>query len=635
MLLLIAAQQTGLLDALVRAVIEEAHPTTPGLSPLNSTVVEHLLLTLLFLPVAGLARTWDLRGYTGTMLAMLTGRERAYSQRYTERFLACLAHAGTADRLTEEVAKWTWKLWQTEPPSSDQPTTSAVFYVDGHRKAVYSDVLVPRGPVGKLGGKILGCRELVVLHDAQGHPLLATTHRGDYHLTVGLPEMLRCYEQATDLPLLMQRVVVDREGMAAEFLAQLTLEGRQIVTLLRSDQYEDERSFEQVGDWQPWRTNRHGQVICEVAAARFTLKRPDDALPPLEVEVALIRDWRKMSVSETVSEGTNDQDWQADLTAQQQHFWEEGWQALPTPPAPSTPKLIAVITTRPGMQAGELAQTYFRRWNCQENAIRDWLIPLNLDTNHGYAKEQVVNSELAKRQAVVQRRVQRLERVAQVYRTRLTDLQQQHLHLQEQAHAYELQRMELSLQVAAFEAFGQTEERDYFPLKARQLATDWEVRSRKARLEKNATRRQQVLTKCEGYCRELRYVLRQHEDLETQAREMYELDHAKDQIMTLLKVGLANLGMWVRDQYFGESYHHCGWQRLLPFFKLGGWVTTTPSEVTLELCAFNNRALVGDLEELCRNVNARGATLPGDRRLVMTVGKQLGCLRDGPLAQTG
>jgi hypothetical protein len=29
------------------------------------------------------------------------------------------------------------------------------------------------------GGKILGCRELVVLHDADGHPLLATTHRGD------------------------------------------------------------------------------------------------------------------------------------------------------------------------------------------------------------------------------------------------------------------------------------------------------------------------------------------------------------------------------------------------------------------------------------------------------------------------
>jgi hypothetical protein len=216
--------------------------TIPGLNPPNPVVVMHLLLTLLFLPVAGLARTWDRLRYTGTMLAVVTGRERAYSQRYAERFLARLAHTGSAERLTEVVAKWTWELWQTEQPSSDQPTAPAVFYVDGHRKAVYSDVLVPRGPVGKLGGKILGCRELVVLHDAQGHPLLATTHRGDCHLTIGLPEMLRCYEQATDLPLLMQRIVVDREGMAAEFLAQLTLEGRQVVTLLRADQYKDEQS---------------------------------------------------------------------------------------------------------------------------------------------------------------------------------------------------------------------------------------------------------------------------------------------------------------------------------------------------------------------------------------------------------
>jgi len=93
------------------------------------------------------------------MLALVAGRERAFSQRYTERFLARLAHAGGADRLTEEVAKWTWELWQPAQPSSDQPTVPAFFYVDGHRKAVYSDVLVPRGPVGKLGGKILGCRE--------------------------------------------------------------------------------------------------------------------------------------------------------------------------------------------------------------------------------------------------------------------------------------------------------------------------------------------------------------------------------------------------------------------------------------------------------------------------------------------
>ena len=73
------------------------------------------------------------------------------------------------------------------------------------------------------------------------------------------------------------------------------------------------------------------------------------------------------------------QDWQADLSPRAPRFWEEGWQALPAPPAPTTPKLIPVITTGHGMDAGTLAQTYFQRWNCQENAIRDWLIPLNLE----------------------------------------------------------------------------------------------------------------------------------------------------------------------------------------------------------------------------------------------------------------
>ena len=232
MLLLAAAQQTGLLEALVQTVMALADPTIPGLTPPNPAVLARLLLTLLVFPVAGLARTWDLRSYTGTMLAVVTGRERAYSQRYTERFLARLAHAGAAACLTEVVARWTWSLWQPEQPSAEQPDVPAVFYVDGHRKAVYSDVLVPRGPVGKLGGKILGCRELVVLHDAHGHPLLATTHRGDQHLTIGLPSLLQRYEQATgQVP--MQRVVVDREGVAAEFLAQLQQEGRQVVTLRR------------------------------------------------------------------------------------------------------------------------------------------------------------------------------------------------------------------------------------------------------------------------------------------------------------------------------------------------------------------------------------------------------------------
>ena len=99
----------------------------------------------------------------------------------------------------------------------------------------------------------------------------------------------------------------------------------------------------------------------------------------LQVEVALIRDWRKLLVVEGTLEAADVQNWQADLLDEQTHFWEEGWQALPAPAAQTAPKLIPVMTTGRGMEAMALAQTYFRRWNCQEKAIRDWLIPLNLE----------------------------------------------------------------------------------------------------------------------------------------------------------------------------------------------------------------------------------------------------------------
>src|SRR5260370_612705 len=64
LLLLAAADQRGLLPML-GTTIQYVAAHSRGL-PLNPAVIERLVLTLLFLPVAGLARTWDLRTYTGT-----------------------------------------------------------------------------------------------------------------------------------------------------------------------------------------------------------------------------------------------------------------------------------------------------------------------------------------------------------------------------------------------------------------------------------------------------------------------------------------------------------------------------------------------------------------------------------------
>jgi hypothetical protein len=98
LLLLAAAHQTGLLARLRTTIQGVAAATSRGL-PLNLAVIDRLVLTLLFLPVANVARTWDLRTYTGTMLALLTGRGCAYSYAYVEQFLSRLAHAQADERL--------------------------------------------------------------------------------------------------------------------------------------------------------------------------------------------------------------------------------------------------------------------------------------------------------------------------------------------------------------------------------------------------------------------------------------------------------------------------------------------------------------------------------------------------------
>ncbi len=206
LLLLAAAHQTGLIEALEAALPEDLPAENGRRHHKDLSCRRSLLLTLLFLPAVGLKRTHDLRGYTGDALALLTSRRRAYSYRHTERFLSAVARAGGAERLTDTLAEWTAKLWQ--PGLRPAEETPRPYYVDGHRKAVYSERLIPRGLVSRYG-KVLGCRALMLLHDEQGHPLLATTHRGDTHLTVALPEIIERYERVTGQQSL-SRIVVPR-----------------------------------------------------------------------------------------------------------------------------------------------------------------------------------------------------------------------------------------------------------------------------------------------------------------------------------------------------------------------------------------------------------------------------------------
>ncbi len=72
--------------------------------------------------------------------------------------------------------------------------------------------------------------------------------------------------------------------------------------------------------------------------------------------------------------------------------------------------------------------------------------------------------------------------------------------------------------------------------------------------------------------------------------------------MTVCKVALANLAMWVRDAYFPATYTQATWLRLAPFFRLPGCVTWGPDTVYVELRPFTDRRLARDLAAVCARV---------------------------------
>ena len=563
------------------------------------------MLTLWLLSAVGLHRTSDLRSYTGDALSLLTGRARAYGYSHTERFLVHLAKRGGAEHLTTALGKWTAHLWQE----------TACLYVDGHRKPVYTAHLIPRGLIGR-SGKILGCRALVLLHDEHGHPRLASTTRGDEHLTLGLPQILLRYEQATERKM-QTRVIVDREGMAAAFLRDLQAGGYTMVTLLKTDQYQDLSSFTEVGAFVPLEYNQEGQLLREVAPACFALPLPDQPGQVLPLRVALIRDWRKpvpRQMTEEEEEQASEQEWK------KPSVWHADWKAEPTPAAPSTAKLIPIVTTAETADAVELVQTYTRRWPAQENIIKDFLLPLGLDINHGYRKTPIVNSEVAKKRTALEKRLGKVEQwaVKALDRSRKAGRLYDRLWKQTKAYGDERYR-DLNDHQDALRQQGMEYYERRAQIKQEQALIDVELEQRWQRVWRAYDKSSQESKKAERYGQEQCDLLRALEDLAAAERTMYELDNRKDQIMTVFKLALTNVVMWTRQQYFPPSYAHATWGRLAPFFQLPGMVTSNQHTVSVALRPFNDRRYNRDLSVFCQRVNEKHPHLPDGRLLQFSV----------------
>ena len=435
-------------------------------------------------------------------------------------------------------------------------------------------------------------------------------------MTQGMPQVLTSYEQVTE-SMHLNHLVVDREAMAADFLAQLSTEGRTLTTILKTNQYSRLDDFINVGPFVPLTVDRQGTIVREVAPAQFLLARPDRQDEPLLLSVALIRDLRK-SVLCPPSEEELPRSWWADIRHEEVAWWQEGWQATAAPAPPSEPRLIPIVTTAEEIDALQLAQTYIHRWPAQENVIKDWLLPLGLDINHGFAKLPVENSEVAKKREALEKRLANVQRFGEAARSKAhrASVLATKLWKQAKEHGEVLYRA-LNERLQALEAQGVSEGTYRAERKKLKAEVDAELESLWQRVYRVREKSYQESTKHERYCREQRDLLRALEDLATSERVMHELDNRKDQIMAICKVALANLAMWTRDCFFPSSYAHATWQRLQPFFRLPGRVLWDREVVQVELHSFNNRQLTRDLIAVCQRVNEMQPRLPDGRLLIL------------------
>jgi hypothetical protein len=171
---------------------------------------------------------------------------------------------------------------------------------------------------------------------------------------------------------------------------------------------------------------------------------------------------------------------------------------------------------------------------------QDYLLPLGLNTNHGFAKVPVENSEVLRQRTYLQQRLTRLKQWAQSAGKREAQASRRRERLRKdyKSHSDDLYR-ELGLYQTALELQGMA---DYIlrrQIKESQAVIEMELEPIRAKEWRAYEQCNNEFRKQERYCKEQRDVLRALEDLEAKERTMYELDHRKDQVMTFCKVALA------------------------------------------------------------------------------------------------
>ncbi len=333
----------------------------------KSTILRYIR-TLFLLPAFDMERPIDLDSYGQRTLGALTSSDgRHVRYKATDRFLRDLTALEVGDDISIALSSCYFKAFYG---IEEMP-----IYIDGHFKAVWTLMNIPRGKHGMMD-RVMPGLEQIFLNGQKGHPLLHKTCPGDRHLTKELLDIVGDFEKTVGGEV-VNVVVFDGEGCSLEVFKAFDMlnEKREKrfypLTVLDSNQYcyGDFKIKDEIGDGQRpvreqdfdvYKRDKKGRVRSRVALVEFdylsNINRRRKDKDEYLMRCALVKK-------------KND-------------------------------KLTVIITTMPMdkiASGAKLADLYYNRWPCQEAKFKEMTKYCNLNVNHGFSKKEVFNRMAARR----------------------------------------------------------------------------------------------------------------------------------------------------------------------------------------------------------------------------------------------
>lgn len=227
-------------------------------------------------------------------------------------------------------------------------------------------------------------------------------------------------------------------------------------------------------------------------------------------------------------------------------------------------------------------------WNAQENVFRYLVEFVELDTNFGINKKtEVVNRKVKRKIEEIESRISAQPKMLSNKHKQLREVQEKIKRVKERQ-ATEMAKLEGKRLQGRGTGARQDRQQRY-----------------SQRLANYAIKEAELLRKIDTHQNIIATLESKRACVDEEA-PLYEIDTEKDQIMTHLKVALANSALYARENYFGEKY-----LRALPqtlhrvFFSQAGYVEKSTDEIKIILDAYRDPGLQADALAACEALNQR------------------------------